>query len=109
MCYLIVLCCFTFGGQRRQIVTGMNLNVIYLFNYIYLIQNIFKNNNNDWFIKPPPEKIERLQVANGIAIPKYIGELLEYYRINIRPILLNKSNVVAFWINNNKPISIYYV
>ena len=52
-------------------------------------------------MKPGVEKIIRLQVANGIPLPKYLGDLLMYYVKNVRTVFIDEdSSVLSYWVND---------
>ena len=48
---------------------------------------------------PPAEKIPR-QGSEGIPLPLYFGNLLEYFMEKVRPRLGPIEHVIAMWINN---------
>lgn len=50
---------------------------------------------------PPVEKIVRVSCNNGIPLPKYVGDLLTYFKCNIRPALKPKEQNLCFWVNQN--------
>lgn len=49
---------------------------------------------------PPAEKIPR-QGSEGIPLPEYFGNLLEYFGGKVRPRLKPNEGTIAMWINNN--------
>lgn len=49
---------------------------------------------------PPAEKIPR-QGSEGIPLPEYFGNILQYFEKNVRPKLQPKKHTIAMWINNN--------
>lgn len=53
---------------------------------------------------PPAEKVAR-QGSEGIPLPRYFGDLIEYFKQYVRPNLFPSPGVLALWINNNgRPI-----
>lgn len=83
------------------------LTYLYFCNlYLYIhTQNIkWSELQQQWFMIPPAEKVAR-QGSEGIPLPRYFGDLIQYFLKYIRPKLCPASGILAMWINQNgKPV-----
>lgn len=98
MSVLITLLHFVIGGQRRQVVLQMTM------------EDFKKDKEGQVWCKVGMEKKLRLQAKDGVFIPNYIAEILDYYMMTIRPYLNPKKHVIALWINRNGlPLGKFYL
>jgi len=74
---------------------------------------VWDNSHEKWMMKLGPEKTLRPQMSEGIPLPKYLGkcqikiiskmilgELLLFFKTEIRPVLSPKRSTEGLWINN---------
>jgi hypothetical protein len=52
-------------------------------------------------VKLQREKVHRKNAAGGIPIPKSLGDLISYFKDNLRKILKPNDGVVSLFVANN--------
>ena len=85
---LIVACFIGMSGQRRQVITELLCDGI-----------IYDEDNNYYFAKLGPEKVERKDNAEGISMPIEIGYSVNFFIKYLRK-FLKPNNVDSIWVNN---------
>ena len=91
--HLIVLFMLANGGQRKQVTT------------LFIYSNMqFAEEHGCYFYQPLLEKKVRPQMSEGIPIPKYLGDLIIYFWMTVRPSLTKLSTTptdhwLTPWVN----------
>ena len=66
-----------------------------------MLQRISHHEDGTTWIKPSIEKIQRPQTKDGIFVPRYAANLLNYFLHFVRPHLNPKEGVISCWLSEN--------
>jgi hypothetical protein len=88
--FLITLAHIALCGNRRQVIVAINMRVTSLSN-LFLVFKSFKKIGSTYRLMLPAEKVQSRSMIGGLPFMDYFGEILAFYKDNVRPRLLKKG------------------
>jgi hypothetical protein len=101
---LMTLLLFTIGGQRKEVIMGLTIQVIRAVCGAVLTSDknvVFDRLRNCYLIKLEAEKVLRTINSEGLVLPLYLGELIGYFIKNVRKLLRPQTGILGLWIVPN--------
>eukprot|EP01114_Cavostelium_apophysatum_P005576 TRINITY_DN16766_c0_g1_i1.p1 TRINITY_DN16766_c0_g1~~TRINITY_DN16766_c0_g1_i1.p1 ORF type:complete len:782 (-),score=113.36 TRINITY_DN16766_c0_g1_i1:56-2401(-) len=87
---ITTMCCFTIGGQRKQVIINMTIKNVY-----------FDKTLKMYIYKLGKEKIKR-QSLSTLPLPPWLGAVIHWFKKTVRPVLNPFDKVISLWISKRR-------